>query len=142
MTKHTTRELILNPTYREMADYYNTVVKLARVRTSKDKASVEGSVNIISTWNIAALRNTHCFSIDDLNEEVWMKLAEFNKRPFTGKKGCRLLAFEEEDKFALSPFPTTPYKMSDEKQRKYVLTITSLLKACFILFDMNISIDK
>lgn len=118
VTKHTARELILNPTYREMADYYNTVVMPARVRTPKDKASVEGSVNAISTWIIAALRNTHCFSIDELNEEVWRKLDEFNQRPFTRKKGCRWSAFEEEEKFALSPLPSAPYKMSEWKTAK------------------------
>lgn len=118
VTKHTTRELILNPTYREMADYYSTVVMPARVRTPKDKASVEGSVGVISTWIIAALRNTHCFSIDELNKEVWAKLAEFNQRPFTRKKGCRLSAFEEEEKFALSPLPSMPYKMSEWKTAK------------------------
>lgn len=118
VTKHTTRELVLNPTYREMADYYNTVVMPARVRTPKDKASVEGAVNVISTWIIAALRNTHCFGIDELNNEVWRKLEEFNQRPFTRKKGCRLSAFEEEEKFALSPLPLTPYKMSEWKKAK------------------------
>lgn len=118
VTKHTSKELVLNPTYREMADYYNTVVMPARVRTPKDKASVEGSVNVISTWIIAALRNTQCFSIEELNEEVWKKLAEFNERPFTRKKGCRLSAFEEEEKFALSPLPSMPYKMSEWKTAK------------------------
>lgn len=52
VTKHTLRELILNPIYREMADHYNTVVMLARVRAPKDKANVEGSVSDISTWII------------------------------------------------------------------------------------------
>jgi transposase len=118
VTKHTTRELILNPTYREMADHYETVVMPARVRTPKDKASVEGSVNVVSTWIIAALRNTQCFSIDELNEEVWRKLDEFNQRPFTRKKGCRWSAFEEEEKFALSPLPSVPYKMSEWKTAK------------------------
>ncbi|ADC48802.1 MULTISPECIES: IS21 family transposase [Alkalihalophilus] len=116
VTKHTSRELVLNPTYREMADHYSTVVMPARVRSPKDKASVEGSVNAISTWIIAALRNTQCFSIDELNEEVWKKLKEFNERPFTRKKGCRLSAFEEEEKFALSPLPSKPYKMSEWKK--------------------------
>lgn len=82
VTKHTFRELILNPTYRGMADCYNTAVMPARVRTQKAKASVEASVNAISTWIIAALRNTNCLSIDELNEEVWKKLDEFNQRPF------------------------------------------------------------
>jgi len=130
VTKHTTRELILNSTYREMADYYNTVVMPARVRTPKDKASVEGSVGVISTWIIAALRNTHCFSIDELNIEVRKKLDEFNQRSFTRKKGSRLSAFEEEEKFALSPLPITPYKMSEWKTAKvrpdYHLSVDSM----------------
>lgn len=53
-----------------MADHYNTIVMPARVRSPKDKASVEGSVGAISIWIIAALRNLQCFSIDELNEEV------------------------------------------------------------------------
>ena len=36
----------------------------------KDKASVEGSVGAISTWIIATLRYSHCFSINELNEEA------------------------------------------------------------------------
>lgn len=118
VTKHTFTELILNPTYKEMADYYTTIVMPARVRTPKDKASVEGSVGVISTWIIAALRNFQCFSIDELNEEVLRKLNEFNQRPFTRKKGSRFSAFEEEEKFALSPLPAVPYKMSEWKSAK------------------------
>lgn len=101
-----------------MADYYNTVVMPARVRSPRDKGSVEGAVGAISTWIIAALRNTQCFSIDELNEEVWTKLEEFNQRPFTRKNGCRLSAFEEEEKFALSPLPIAPYKMSEWNKLK------------------------
>lgn len=118
VTKHTSRELVLNPTYKEMADHYNTIVMPARVRSPKDKPSVEGSVGVISTWIIAALRNTHCFSIEELNEEVWKKLEEFNQRPFTRKEGCRYSAFEEEEKFSLSPLPDMPYKISEWKTEK------------------------
>ncbi|MGG0891067.1 IS21 family transposase [Cytobacillus horneckiae] len=118
VTKHTSKEIVLNPTYKEMAEHYNTIVMPARVRSPKDKASVEGSVGVISTWIIAALRNTQCFSIEELNEELWKKLEEFNNRPFTRKKGCRLSAFEEEEKFALSPLPDTPYKISEWRTAK------------------------
>src|SRR5690606_36485260 len=48
VTKHTHKELILNPTYKEMASHYNTIIMPARVRSPKDKPSVEGSVNTIS----------------------------------------------------------------------------------------------
>lgn len=118
VTKHTSRELVLNPTYKEMADHYNTIIMPARVRSPKDKPSVEGSVGVISTWIIAALRNTHCFSIEELNGELWKKLEEFNHRPFTRKKGSRFFAFEEEEKFALSPLPDTPYKISEWRTAK------------------------
>ena len=118
VTKHTLNELVLNPTYREMADHYNTVVMPARVGAPKDKPSVEGSVGVISTWIIAALRNIQCFSIEELNDGIWKKLDEFNCRPFTRKQGCRLSAFEEEEKFALSPLPSSPYKMSIWKTAK------------------------
>lgn len=112
VTKHTSQALILNPTYREMAEHYNTVVMPARVRAPKDKSSVEGSVSTVSTWIIAALRNTQCFSIDELNEAIEQKLADFNQRAFTRKQRNRLSAFETEEKFALSPLPATPYKLS------------------------------
>lgn len=101
-----------------MADHFNTIVMPARVRSPKDKASVEGSVGVISTWIIAALRNTYCFSIEEMNEELWKKLEEFNHRPFTRKKGCRFSAFEEEEKFALSSLPDTPYKISEWRTAK------------------------
>lgn len=86
VTKHTSRELVLNPTYKEMANHYDTIIMPARVRSPKDKASVEGSVGTISTWIIAGLRNTHCFSIKELNEELRKKLEEFNHRPFYSKR--------------------------------------------------------
>ncbi|CAM3130633.1 hypothetical protein [Sporolactobacillus spathodeae] len=36
VTKHTRKELVLNRAYREMADYYHTIVMPARVRTPND----------------------------------------------------------------------------------------------------------
>src|SRR5699024_17457 len=98
VTKHTKREVVINPTNKEMADHYNTIVMPARVAAPKDKAAVEGSVGTISTWIIAALRNTHCFSIDELNDAIRQKLEEFNHRPFTRKTGSRWSAFEAEEK--------------------------------------------
>ena len=142
VTKHTSQELILNPTYREMAEHYNTVVMPARVRAPKDKSSVEGSVSTVSTWIIAALRNTQCFSIDELNEAIEQKLADFNQRAFTRKQGNRLSAFETEEKFALSPLPATPYNFLYGEQRKSVQTTMSLSKVCFILCLMSTLIGK
>lgn len=118
VTRHTLKELVLNPTYREMCDYYGTLCMPARVRAPKDKASVEGSVSTISTWIIAALRNEQCFTLDKLNQKVAKKLEEFNYRDFSKKKGTHFSAFEEEEKFALSPLPSKPYKMAEWRTAK------------------------
>lgn len=113
VTRHIFKELVLNPTYLEMCDHYGMVCLPARVRTSKDKSSVEGSVGTISTWIIAALRNEVCFTLEELNEKVWQKLESFNHRRFSKKAGTRFSAFEAEEKFALSPLPPNPYKMAE-----------------------------
>lgn len=118
VTRNTLKELVLNVTYREMCEHYNIICMPARVRAPKDKSSVEGSVGIISTWIIAALRNETCFTLGEFNQKIWQKLEEFNHRSFTKKNGTRRIAFEEEEKFALSPLPATPYKLAEWKNLK------------------------
>jgi len=53
-----------------MAAHYQSVVMPTRVRSPKDKASVEGSVSIVTTWIIQGLRDLQCFSLEELNEEI------------------------------------------------------------------------
>ena len=57
VNSHTMFEPVLNPIYRDMVEHYGTIVMPARVRRPKDEAKVEGTVNVLSTWVIAALRN-------------------------------------------------------------------------------------
>ena len=130
VTKHTRKEIILNQTYAEMADHYGTVIMPARVRAPQDKASVEASVKHVSTWIIQALRNVTFFSLTEVNEEIKKKLEQLNDRPFQNKIGSRRSAFLEEEKFALSPLPDTPYQLSEwrtSKVRKdYHISINSM----------------
>lgn len=130
VTKHTSKELILNKTYAEMAAHYQSVVMPARVRSPKDKASVEGSVNTVTTWIIQALRDLQCFSLEELNEEIWKKLEALNHRSFQNRSGSRWSAFLEEEKFALSPLPDTPYTLSEWRKVKvrpdYHITLNSM----------------
>ena len=72
--KHGHQEIILNRAYQELAEHYATAIVPARVRAPKDKAAVEGTVGIISTYIIAALRNRQFFSLQELNEAVWDRL--------------------------------------------------------------------
>ncbi|WP_253296032.1 Mu transposase domain-containing protein [Enterococcus raffinosus] len=125
-------EAVLNEQYQELAQHYGTVVIPARVRTPKDKASVEGTVGNLSTWIIASLRNGVYFTLEELNVDIFKKLTEFNERPFTKKykQGNRIIAFEEEEKFALRPLPQTPFKMATWKiatvQLDYMISVDSM----------------
>ena len=60
--KHGKNEVVLNKSYQELAEHYGTAILPARVRSPKDKAAVEGTVGIISTFILAALRNRQCLS--------------------------------------------------------------------------------
>ena len=112
--KNTRGEVELNRTYREMAEHYGTAVIPARPRSPKDKAAVEGSVGIASTWIIAALRSRQFFSFRELNDAVSERLYEFNHKPFQKKEGSRASAFEEERPF-LFPLPVSPFEMASWK---------------------------
>ena len=112
--KHGKEEVELNRSYQELAEHYNTAVVPARVRSPRDKAFVEGTVGVISTFILAALRNRQFLSLPDLNEAIWNKLYEFNHKPFQKKDGSRASIFEEEKPF-LMQLPADPYELSQWK---------------------------
>lgn len=119
----------INKTYHEMAEHYSTAVIPARPRMPKDKPNVEGTVGIVSTWIIAALRNQTFFSLVELNKSIWEKLQIFNSKPFQKKEGSRLSVFLEEEKPMLMPLPATPYELA-------------IWKIATVQFNYHISVDK
>jgi transposase len=120
---------IINKTYQELAEHYGTAVLPARVRKPKDKPSVEGTVGVISTWIIAALRNGQFFSLSELNEAVHDKLDEFNRKPFQKKPGSRLSVFLEEEKHMLLPLPRHPFELA-------------VWKVATVAFNYHVSVEK
>lgn len=110
--KHTRSEIILNKSYQEMAEHYGTAILPARVRSPKDKATVEGSVGNISTFILAAIRNQKFFSLKELNEVIRERLHAFNHKPFQKKDGSRATWFAEERAFLL-PLPRNEYELAE-----------------------------
>lgn len=106
---------IINKSYHEMAEYYDTAVVPARVRKPQDKPSDERTVGIISTWIIAALRNQKYFGLTELNRDIHEKLEIFNRKPFQKKEGSRLSVFLEQEKAWLLPLPKTPFESATWK---------------------------
>jgi transposase len=127
--KNTKAEVVLNRTYQEMAEHYGTAVLPARVRKPKDKPSVEGTVGIISTWIIAALRNWKFFTLQELNEAIGGKLEDFHKKSFQKKPGCRLSVFLETEKPLLLPLPKKEFELTQ-------------WKLCTVAYNYHVSPDK
>ena len=108
--KNTRTELILNRSYHEMAEHYGTAIIPARPVKPKDKPNAEGTVKVLETWILAALRNRKFFTFQELNKAIHKKLEEFNAKPFQKKQGSRLSAFLEEERDFLMPLPASPYE--------------------------------
>lgn len=120
---------VINKIYHEMAEHYNTAVILARVRKPKDKPSVEGTVGVVSTWILAALRNQQCFTSAELNLAIQEKLHILNTKPFQKKEGSRHSVYATEEKSFLLPLPTTPYELAT-------------WKSATVQFNYHISVEK
>jgi transposase len=113
--KNTRTELQLNRTYQELAEHYGTAVIPTRIRTPKDKATVEGTVGNVSTFILAGIRNQTFFSLKELNDVIHEKLRAFNHKPFQKKEGCRASWFAEE-RIHLAPLPRNVFEMSAWKK--------------------------
>lgn len=126
--KNTSSETTLNRSYQELAEHYGVAIIPCRIKAPRDKGHVEGTVGIVSTWILAALRNQQFLSQAELNDAVREKMESFNQKPFQRKDGSRALAFEEERLF-LIPLPTTPFELATWKiatvQYNYHISVDS-----------------
>ena len=119
----------INAVYHEMAEHYNCAIVPARVRAPKDKPNVEGSVGVISTWIVAALRDEQFFSLAELNAAIRRKLYEFSRKPFQKKDGTRYDIYMEEEFPVLMTLPQTRYELAEWKQAT-------------VQFNYHISVDS
>jgi len=75
-------------------------------------------VLIVERWILARLRNARFFSLADLNVAIMMLLEDLNNRPMRHVGKSRLEMFEEIERPALSPLPSTPFEYSEWKSAK------------------------
>jgi transposase len=108
----------INPTYHDMAMYYNLAVIPARIKKPKDKAKVENAVKIVGQQILAVLRKRTFFSIQELNTEIKQLLEELNNRKMKHLDKSRKEMFELIDKPNLQPLPQKPYEFAECKQAK------------------------
>lgn len=108
----------LNPTYQEMAEYYQVAVLPARVRRPRDKGSVENGVQNVERWVLAPLRNQTFFSLGEANRAVQKLVEALNQKIMVQYGKSRRQLFEEIDQPELRPLPEKPYQFALWKTAK------------------------
>jgi len=126
--KNAKTETVLNRTYQELAEHYGTAILPARVRTPRDKATVEGAVGNISSFILASIRNQKFFSLRELNDVIKEKLYAFNHKPFQKKDGSRATWFADE-RISLLPLPKNAFELAE-------------WKSATVSFNYHISVDE
>ncbi len=106
----------INPTYRDLGAYYNTVIMPARAVHPQDKAKVECGVLVVERWILASLRNRKFFSLGELNEAIRALLVILNRRKFRKIEGCRESVFLAYEKPTLKPLPARHWEYSQWKR--------------------------
>lgn len=94
--------------FQALCDFYHTVAYACRPGEPRDKALVEGAVNIVQRKILNPLYGEFFPSIGNLNEALRLKLEQLNQLPMVEKHKTRRELFDEERKL-LTPLPTRPY---------------------------------
>ena len=114
VTKASKYDSILNSSFSDLIEYYGCECIPARVRTPKDKPSVEKAVfDAVERYIMLKIRNMQFHSIDEINKAVKHYLNEFINKPFQKKEGSRKSVFINEDKPMLKPLPKIKYEIID-----------------------------
>jgi hypothetical protein len=118
---------VINPAYSRLAAHYGFTVVPARVRTPKDKAIVERSIQIFQRWFYFKVRNKTFTSLTELNQCLQEYLIIFNAKKHRIFRRSRQEMFEEEKKI-LKSLPPSPYEVATHKR-------TRLYDDCHLVFE-------
>ncbi len=129
VTKAHRYDPVLNPAYTRCATHYGFAVVPARVRTPRDKAIVERTIQIFQRWFFMRVRNRVFTSLLELNAALREHLVLFNERRHRVFGKSRAAMFEAEREH-LMPLPKDQYQVSTYSKAK-------LSRDCHLIFDRN-----
>ena len=108
----------LNATVREFARHYDVSFLPARPYSPKDKASAESSVQVVTRWILARLRNTVLADVHAADAAIAGLLAPLNNARFQKLEGSRASLFIALDAPALSSLPPQRWQWATFKTVK------------------------
>ena len=118
VTKHTKDDLVLQSTFSDLEDFYDTIVLPPPARKPKGKPTVENHVRYLETHLIEKLKEKIYTSFEDLNADIKKIVAVLNARPFQNQAFSRQEMFIKYDKPCMKPLPGEPiidYKYQQSK---------------------------
>ena len=129
VTKTHRYDPVINQAYAKLAEYYEVAVVPARVRTPKDKAIVERTIQIFQRWFFMKVRMKTFTSLLELNACLREHLEIFNQKKHRIFKMTRKEMFEFE-RGSLKSLPEAPYKVATYHR-------ATLSRDCHLVFDTN-----
>ena len=115
VTKHTKDELVLNSAYQDLENFYDVVVLPPPARKPTGKATVEGGVRWLETHLLEDLKDKVYYSLDEVNHDVQLKVAELNNRKMQKQPFSRMDAFERYDKPQMRPMANGSFTLCEYK---------------------------
>jgi transposase len=101
--------IVLNESYKSMANHYGCVIEPARPYKPKDKSKAEQGVLAIQRWILAVLRHRKFFSVDELNIAIAPLLDRYNLKIMKRLNESRETLFKELDEPYLKQLPANRY---------------------------------
>lgn len=101
--------IVINESYKTMANHYGCVVEPARPYKPKDKSKAEQGVQAIQRWILAVFRNRKFFSVDELNDAISPLLDRYNAKIMKRLNKSRDELFKELDLPYLQTLPSNSY---------------------------------
>jgi len=129
VTKTHRYDPVVNQAYTKLAEHYEVAVVPARVRTPKDKAIVERTIQIFQKWFFMIIRHRTFTSILELNICLREHLAIFNNKKHRIFRMTRAEMFAQE-RASLKALPAVPYKVATYHR-------ATLSRDCHLVFESN-----
>lgn len=105
----------LNQAFESFGDHYSTAVLPTRAYKPKDKALVEGAVNLVYQRIFSELDPLVFISLEDLNKAIAPLLETLNEKPFKGEES-RKERFEQLERSMLKALPELAYELHQSRQ--------------------------
>jgi transposase len=108
-------EPTLNESFRDFVEHYKMTALPAGPYKPRHKALVEGAVKIIYQVIYTIIRETEFFSIEALNNAIWVLLDIHNNNPLRGRPYSRRQMFEEIERSMLQPLSVYRYELKNKR---------------------------